>query len=226
MRNVYTLLDYGTFIDGDVQDRNDPFVQLLPLTNVSQAHDDFQRVRNGITHVGTSVIFATTTSAGARPPPNTAQPPSDTNLPASGGLGGLNSTDPEVPPIDTAAGGADAPISTASVEDNEDSTRLGLSNKRAVIGGAVSAVLVLLGGLLIAFVVWRRGNRRRNLKRGIRVDMDAAFDPPRLSQVEPKPLAHPTPGANQAAPTGTFSHYEPSGDDETVPLNAGHPFRD
>lgn len=47
MRNSYSLFDYGDFIDGSSNDRGDPFVQLLPITNVDQAHNDFVQVRLG-----------------------------------------------------------------------------------------------------------------------------------------------------------------------------------
>jgi len=45
LRNTYTLLDYGDFIEGSSNDRGSPFVQLLPLTNVETAHNDFVQVR-------------------------------------------------------------------------------------------------------------------------------------------------------------------------------------
>lgn len=49
VRNTYTLLDYGNFIDEASSDRDDPFVQLLSVTDVNQAHADFVKVRlNGV----------------------------------------------------------------------------------------------------------------------------------------------------------------------------------
>jgi len=45
LRNTYTLLDYGDFIDESSNDRGSPFVQLLPLTNVNTAHNDFVQSR-------------------------------------------------------------------------------------------------------------------------------------------------------------------------------------
>ncbi|KAI1794873.1 aspartic peptidase A1 [Ganoderma leucocontextum] len=45
MRNTYTLLDYGDFMENTAVDRGDPFIQLLPLTNVAAAHNDFVQVR-------------------------------------------------------------------------------------------------------------------------------------------------------------------------------------
>ncbi|KAI0632395.1 acid protease [Trametes polyzona] len=49
MRNTYTLLDYGNFLKHTANDRGDPFVQLLPLTDAAQAHQDFVQLRlNGV----------------------------------------------------------------------------------------------------------------------------------------------------------------------------------
>jgi hypothetical protein len=45
LRNTYTLLDYGDFVDASSNDRGSPFVQLLPLTNVNTAHNDFVQAR-------------------------------------------------------------------------------------------------------------------------------------------------------------------------------------
>ena len=53
MRNAYTLFDYGNFMEDTAVDRGDPFIQLLPLTNVEEAHNDFVQVRlNGIDTTG------------------------------------------------------------------------------------------------------------------------------------------------------------------------------
>jgi hypothetical protein len=46
VRNTYTLLDYGDWVDS-TNDRSSPFVQLLPITNVTAAHTDFVNVRLG-----------------------------------------------------------------------------------------------------------------------------------------------------------------------------------
>jgi hypothetical protein len=45
LRNAYALIDYGDFIYGTSNDQGDPYVQLLPLTNVNDAHSDFVKVR-------------------------------------------------------------------------------------------------------------------------------------------------------------------------------------
>ena len=55
VRNVYTLLDYGNFMENTANDRGDPFVQLLPLTNAATAKEDFIQVRlNGVDTTGSS----------------------------------------------------------------------------------------------------------------------------------------------------------------------------
>ncbi|RDX50356.1 aspartic peptidase A1 [Lentinus brumalis] len=45
MRNAYTLLDYGNFMENVANDLGDPFVQLLPVTDVAAARQDFVKVR-------------------------------------------------------------------------------------------------------------------------------------------------------------------------------------
>lgn len=47
LRNTYTLLDYGDWVDESSIDTGSPFIQLLPLTNTAQAHDDFVKARLG-----------------------------------------------------------------------------------------------------------------------------------------------------------------------------------
>ncbi|KAF9046535.1 aspartic peptidase domain-containing protein [Panaeolus papilionaceus] len=46
MRNVYTLFDYGDFIQGSTT-LADPYIQLLSITSTSEAHQDFVTVRLG-----------------------------------------------------------------------------------------------------------------------------------------------------------------------------------
>jgi len=45
LRNTYTLLDYGNWVDLSSNDRSNPYVQFLPVTNVEDAVADFIRVR-------------------------------------------------------------------------------------------------------------------------------------------------------------------------------------
>ncbi|OCH88665.1 acid protease [Obba rivulosa] len=47
MRNVYTLLDYGSWVEDTSHDQGDPFIQLLSVTDVQKAHQDFVNVRLG-----------------------------------------------------------------------------------------------------------------------------------------------------------------------------------
>ncbi|THH23116.1 hypothetical protein EUX98_g8061 [Antrodiella citrinella] len=47
MRNAYTLLDYGNWIKDSSVDQDDPFVQLLSVTNAAAAHQDFVKTRLG-----------------------------------------------------------------------------------------------------------------------------------------------------------------------------------
>ncbi|TCD70766.1 hypothetical protein EIP91_001796 [Steccherinum ochraceum] len=53
MRNTYTLLDYGNWIKDSSIDQNDPFVQLLPLTDPTTAKNDFVKIRlSGVDSTG------------------------------------------------------------------------------------------------------------------------------------------------------------------------------
>ena len=55
MRNVYALFDYGNYVDDTSNDRGDPYVQLLSVTDASSAHTDFVKVRlNGTDTTGSS----------------------------------------------------------------------------------------------------------------------------------------------------------------------------
>ncbi|KAG1855898.1 aspartic peptidase domain-containing protein [Suillus tomentosus] len=54
LRNTYTLINYGNFITGG-SNSNNPYVQLLPLTNVESAVNDFIQVRlNGQNTINSS----------------------------------------------------------------------------------------------------------------------------------------------------------------------------
>ncbi len=49
VRNTYTLIDFGDFVSSSSKDNNDPFVQMLPVTDINKAHSDFVNVRlNGV----------------------------------------------------------------------------------------------------------------------------------------------------------------------------------
>ena len=46
MRNAYTYINFGDFVDGSSSSTADPYVQLLSTTNdTAEAHADFVRVR-------------------------------------------------------------------------------------------------------------------------------------------------------------------------------------
>jgi hypothetical protein len=55
VRNAYTLMDFGDFVSDTSNDRGDPFMQLLSITNTAQAHQDFVKARlNGVDTSGAS----------------------------------------------------------------------------------------------------------------------------------------------------------------------------
>ncbi|EIN04256.1 acid protease [Punctularia strigosozonata HHB-11173 SS5] len=54
LRNTYSLFDFGDFVSTSSNDRSDPFVQLLPITDPSTAKADFVRVRLGGTDTTSS----------------------------------------------------------------------------------------------------------------------------------------------------------------------------
>lgn len=46
LRNVYAVMNYGNWVEGS-SDTSDPYIQLLPTTNLQAAHNDFVQVRLG-----------------------------------------------------------------------------------------------------------------------------------------------------------------------------------
>jgi len=55
VRNVYALFDYGNFNDDTSTDLGDPFIQMLPTTNLTAAHEAFVQVRlSGVDTTGSS----------------------------------------------------------------------------------------------------------------------------------------------------------------------------
>ena len=55
VRNVYSLFDYGNYVDNASNDRGDPYVQLLSVTDTAEAHADFVKVRlNGTDTTGSA----------------------------------------------------------------------------------------------------------------------------------------------------------------------------
>ncbi|TDL23434.1 acid protease [Rickenella mellea] len=47
MRNTYVLINFGDFVDGSSSNVADPYIQLLSITNVTNAHSDFVKIRLG-----------------------------------------------------------------------------------------------------------------------------------------------------------------------------------
>ncbi|EJT97814.1 acid protease [Dacryopinax primogenitus] len=47
LRNTYTLLNYGNFVDSNADVRQAPFVQLLSVTNQNQSSIEFHQIRGG-----------------------------------------------------------------------------------------------------------------------------------------------------------------------------------
>ncbi|TFK70925.1 acid protease [Pluteus cervinus] len=47
LRNTYTLLDFGNWIDGSSSNQDNPYIQLASVTSSSSARDDFIKVRLG-----------------------------------------------------------------------------------------------------------------------------------------------------------------------------------
>ncbi|KAF8524419.1 acid protease [Hysterangium stoloniferum] len=45
LRNTYTSINFGDFVDGDTANRSDPYMQLLALTDPAAAHKDFVALR-------------------------------------------------------------------------------------------------------------------------------------------------------------------------------------
>ena len=45
VRNFYTVFDYGNFIEDSSNDRGDPYIQVLSMTNTTTALADFVKVR-------------------------------------------------------------------------------------------------------------------------------------------------------------------------------------
>lgn len=58
MRNSYILIDFGSFVDEAPPGTNAPFIQMLPITNATQASIDFATVRSAN---GTDLSMSTST---------------------------------------------------------------------------------------------------------------------------------------------------------------------
>jgi len=47
VRNVYTLINFGNFVDGSADSVADPYIQLLSLSDKSKIHNEFVNARLG-----------------------------------------------------------------------------------------------------------------------------------------------------------------------------------
>ncbi|OAX44350.1 acid protease [Rhizopogon vinicolor AM-OR11-026] len=76
LRNSYLLIDFGSFVDEAPPGTNAPYIQLLPITNSSQASVDFAEVRssNG-TNLSKVNKASTTTSTTSTSSASTSKPP-------------------------------------------------------------------------------------------------------------------------------------------------------
>ncbi|THH07701.1 hypothetical protein EW145_g3204 [Phellinidium pouzarii] len=69
LRNIYTLIDLGKFVDGSANDNGDAFIQLLSMTNTAAAHADFVNVRlGGVDTAGQSQYYLLPASEGQSSP--------------------------------------------------------------------------------------------------------------------------------------------------------------
>ncbi|KAI0630356.1 acid protease [Trametes polyzona] len=47
LRNAYMLINFGDYVDGKADKVHDPYIQLLPITDPAEAHNDFVQMRMG-----------------------------------------------------------------------------------------------------------------------------------------------------------------------------------
>ena len=71
VRNVYMLVNYGDFVDGNTSNTAAPYLQFLPLTDPASAHADFLSVRHNSTITPTTAAkhAALDTDASSTPSP-------------------------------------------------------------------------------------------------------------------------------------------------------------
>jgi len=69
LRNAYMLINFGDFVQGRTDKVADPYIQLLPLTQIMEAHDDFVTVRlSGIDTTGGQTLLNNITPSGPDDP--------------------------------------------------------------------------------------------------------------------------------------------------------------
>ncbi|KDQ62634.1 hypothetical protein JAAARDRAFT_54556 [Jaapia argillacea MUCL 33604] len=73
LRNTYTLLNYGDFIESSTTSNADPYVQLLSMTDPTVAHADFVKVRMGGVDTSGDAAHALLPPSEAKTSPETAE---------------------------------------------------------------------------------------------------------------------------------------------------------
>lgn len=73
LRNAYMLINFGDFVQGKTNQVADPYIQLLPLTDIAEAHADFVTVRlNGMDTTGGQTLLNNVTASGPPDPVNSS----------------------------------------------------------------------------------------------------------------------------------------------------------
>ncbi|KIJ43065.1 hypothetical protein M422DRAFT_779838 [Sphaerobolus stellatus SS14] len=70
LRNAYMLVNFGDFVDGNLEHQGDPYMQLLSVTDPAEAHQDFVNGRlEGVDTTASQTRFNTTVIDNIVPPP-------------------------------------------------------------------------------------------------------------------------------------------------------------
>lgn len=150
VRNIYLLVNFGDFVDGRPSSVADPYIQLLPITDVADAHSDFVKIRlDGIDTTATQPHLLSHEEGQTTPDQNverevTLNPNSkftDSNAKSSG-----------------------------LFDDDDDSKPI--HQRHGFIISLVACISLLLVGIIFAIVYVRQRRRRRS-----RVPLEAAFTP-------------------------------------------------
>ncbi|KAH7914244.1 aspartic peptidase domain-containing protein [Hygrophoropsis aurantiaca] len=64
LRNAYLLIDFGSFVDGSSTSTNAPYLQLYPVTNATEASEDFAQQRSNSSASLSSDLLSTSKSSG------------------------------------------------------------------------------------------------------------------------------------------------------------------
>lgn len=69
VRNAYMLINFGDFVQGRTDKVADPYIQLLPLTEATEAHEDFVSLRlSGVDTTGGQTLLNNVTPSGPDDP--------------------------------------------------------------------------------------------------------------------------------------------------------------